>query len=612
MPTVARTNIIVDEPRRLPDVLILVGLAIALIITPVIFLPALYDDFTLLKQASLFVAAAFVLAGLARDGFPLPGQRPLRIAVGAWMMLLVLSELSGLDPRGGLLGVYQYRQGFLTQVIYLVLFLGASRAAERGFARTVLLLPLAGLGGVFVYTLVQATGNDPFEWWLDTSDRAIGTIGNANELAAYAIIALVASAPWANRGSRGGPLAAGAVAAASSFIVFEAESRSGIGALVLFVLLLPAAWFVARASWRALLRPAATVIGGLAAGALLSVAVGGLAGSASRLESGVTGSDRGGTTRVALVRGTIETIKAEPLLGAGPDGLWLAFPRHRPADLGGAFESYDLVVQSSHNVVLDTAANVGLPGLAAFGALVTFAAASSVRSTRRADFAETAKLENPILWAGVASYGAITLLNPLSLAAHALFFVVLGVISNAPAEKLAPVSRLRRARATLAVVPAAGALIGVALFMPFADLAADNGWVDYDAQRFEDAANHYERASSLMPLERRYAQNEAESWLAAGVDGDRDSLERAADAYESFEDGFGFSSGEAFGLAAARFGLGNQPPAILSQVDRGIALNPHGVSVDWYVERIRTAVRDGGTLRYSQKDHWTFIEPNQP
>src|SRR5687768_6157945 len=121
------------------------------------------------------------------------------------------------------------------------------------------LLPLAGLGGVFVYTLVQATGNDPFEWWLDTSDRAIGTIGNANELAAYAIIALTAIAPWANRRDRRSLVTAGAVAAASSFIIFEAESRSGIGAIVLFVLLLPAAWFVARAPWRELPRPAAAV-----------------------------------------------------------------------------------------------------------------------------------------------------------------------------------------------------------------------------------------------------------------------------------------------------------------------------------------------------------------
>lgn len=586
--------------------LICAGIATALALVPAAFIPQLYDDFTLIKQAGLAVAAALTLAGLVLAGFPMPAARPARIALGVWLFLVVVSEWLALDPRGSVLGVYQYRQGLVTQLSYVVLFLGGAhlRAIGSRFAERALLIGgLAVLG----YTVVQGLGLDPVDWWTDTSERAIGTIGNANELAAFAVVALAALPVAFELRGRTGPIVAAAITGSVCFVALQAESRSGLGALVLFVLLVPVAWWVAKNPWRTLARPGAAVLAGFAAGTVCAFAIGSLGGTAGRVQGGVAGTDAGGSTRLALWEGTLAVIRAEPLHGAGPDGLFLAFPVHRPADLGGAYESYDLVAQSSHNLVLDTAANYGIPALAAFAALVVLASTNSVRQARRhaADAPSTA----PWAWAALAAYGALTLLNPISLAAHAAFFVVLGGFAaegrRLPSGRfaLAPVAL----RAAL-VAPAVIAAFFLATRMVMADYRANQAWDNYAAKKFDAAAADYSEANALMPLERRYATDYARSLLAAGVDGPPGRLRDAEEAFTELQTDFGFTSGDAIGLATARIGLHADASRIAPVIDEALRLNPHGVSMAAYTQVLRDAVVRGGTLHYADRDRWVYVE----
>ncbi len=596
-------------PKR-ADQLILAGLFVALAVVPAAFVPQLYDDFTLVKQSGLVVAAGLILAGLALIGFPLPAPRPVRIALGAWLGLLVLAELLALDPRGSALGVYQYRQGFVTQLSYVVLFLGGAyiqARSERFFGRFL----LAGGAAVLVYTVVQALGLDPVDWWTDTSKRAIGTIGNANELAAFAVIALLTlPAVLAFRGRRALALA-GAVAAAVSFVVLQSESRSGLGALALYVLLVPLSWIVARNPWKALVHPGAAVLAGFAAGAVLSLAAGSLPDTAERVHGGVIGADAGGSTRFALWKGTLKVIQAEPLHGAGPDGLFLSFPVHRPEDLGGAFESYDLVAQSSHNLVLDTAANYGVPALAALLALVVLSSANSVRATanRRTQAVSTA----PWTWSALAAYGAVTLLNPVSLAPQAAFFAALGMLAAegqvSPQRRRTAVSPALR---FVAVTPALLAALFLAVRLPLADYRADQAWTDYAAKRFDAAADNYARATTAMPLERRYATEHARALLAAGVYGPPARLNEADNAFLALDEDFGLTSGDAVGQATARLGLKRDAVQITPLIDRAVRLNPYGVFMEAYANRLRLAVVQGAVLHYSDRDRWVFVEPIPP
>ena len=172
-----------------------------------------------------------------------------------------------------------------------------------------------------------------------------------------------------------------ALAAGSAFVVLESESRSGLLALALTAALLPLAWLMARAAWRTFGLRAGALAVGLGVGLLASLATGGLDGTAKRVGAGVARQETSGSTRVELWKGTVATIAASPIVGYGPDGLALAFPRHRP-ELDAAFDDYDLVAQSSHNWALDTMANLGIPGFAALTAVMVFAAWGSVRTAR--------------------------------------------------------------------------------------------------------------------------------------------------------------------------------------------------------------------------------------
>lgn len=582
------------------------SLLVALVAAPAVFVPALYDDFTLPKQATLFVAAALGLLGLALRGMVLPGHRGLRLGVLAWIAMLFISWAAGIDPRGGLLGVYQYRQGFLTQAAYVVLFLAALAVARNGLPRWLAPAGLAGLLAVGAYTGIQALGLDPITWWLDTADRAIGTIGNANELAAAAIIGL------AFAGIVPGPrrtrlLAAGATATLAGFIVLESESRSGLAALLGLLAAYPVAALVGRTPRGELLRFAGVLVAGVAAGACLSFLTGGVKGSATRVESGIAGEDPAASTRMALWKGTVATIAASPLTGFGPDGLALAFPRHRPADLGGAYETYDLVAQSSHNLALDTAANTGLPGLAALTAVLVTAAVLAVREQRRAP-----RPGVPLAWSAMAGYGALTLVNPVSLAPHAAFLVLLGALAApAAAAARAPTRsfRMRPAARVVLAAPAAFALGAIAVLLPVADMLRDNGWDAAERGDFETAAGHYADASALLPFDRAYASAEAAAWLAsAATTGDRQDLLRARAAYEQFDDRFGFYHTEAIAYATTLIGLGLPASRVLPEIDRAYGLNPHGAAMNAYTAHMRQAATGGATLHYSEKDHWVQVE----
>ncbi|MCC6388753.1 MAG: O-antigen ligase family protein [Dehalococcoidia bacterium] len=591
--------------RALGIVLIAIGLGIAVAAAPAAFAPWLYDDFTLIKQSVLLVAAAPTLVGLALTGEVLPRQRGLRIAVMAWVVMLVLSMATALDARGSVLGVYQYRQGFLTQAAMVVLFLGALRLAAEGLPRWFMAAAGTGVALCVAYTLVQAVGADPFDWWIDTSDRAIGTIGNANELAAYAVVWL-GFAGLRVRGERRALAVMAALAAGAAFVVLESESRSGLLALAMIVVLMPVAWWLAKAPWARFGPRVAALAGGIALGAAASFATGGLDGSATRIQAGVARQETSGSTRIELWKGTVATIGASPLTGFGPDGLALAFPRHRP-ELDAAFDDYDLVAQSSHNWALDTMANLGIPGFVALTAVMVFAAWGSVREGRRG-----ASVDAPITWCALAGYGALTMVNPVSLAAQACFFVLLGIAAAERERELPrPVSRirLRAPVAAMTTAPAALALLSIAALQVAADARADDAWTATAEGDFATAAAKYEEATNLVPFSRRYASEHAYALLARGSTGDTEALRAANDAYARFDDLFGMESGDAIARATALIGLGRPESQVRPFIERARRLNPHGVYIDAYTAILEEAARNGGTLRYVEKDRWVAVTP---
>jgi len=500
--------------RRSPgQALIGAGLAGAVAVAPLIFSPWLFDNFTLPKQSVLLGSAALICLGLAMEGQVLPPGRWLRVSIVAWVVALTVSTLAGIDRWGSLLGYYQYRQGYLTQLAYITCLLGAWSLTRRGADGWLPIAGTVGLTGALAYSTIQAVDLDPIVWWIDTSERTIGTIGNANELAAYALIALALVGGSVHSRSRHASLVVGAVTAAVSLTILETESRTGLAAFSLGILLVPLVGLIRHRPRRTIGKHSAALLAGSAIGVFLGVLVGSVGGTADRVERG--DSEAGGSTRLALWQGTVPAVMASPALGYGPDGLHLAFPQHRPDDLGGVFRNYDLVAQSSHNWLLDTAANTGLPGLAALVLLLGCVVVASTRSR-----AGEGELDEgfALRVSAMVAYGVLTLFNPISMAAHALFFVLLGVAVGRAEE--APPGGGRRSVVRLSVAGAAAVpAVAIALALPLADREAHSAWAAYAGGDFVEAAQQYRRAARWLPFERSYASREAGAWLAAGVGG---------------------------------------------------------------------------------------------
>jgi hypothetical protein len=214
---------------------------VAVAVVPLVFHPGIYDNFTLPKQAVLLVAAGLVVAGLLLSGPILPASRLLRLALLGWAAWLTLALVLGEDRRGSLLGYYQYRQGYLTQLACVALFLGAFALARRGRSPWLLWAGVPGLAGAAAYTFIQSIGHDPVGWWVNTAERAFGTIGNANELAGYGVLSLAFCGAAAGRRPRLAMAVVLAVAALAGFTIMESKSRSGLAAIVAVAALYPLA-----------------------------------------------------------------------------------------------------------------------------------------------------------------------------------------------------------------------------------------------------------------------------------------------------------------------------------------------------------------------------------
>lgn len=588
------------------------GLLLVLVALPLAFLPALYDDFTLPKQLVLAAAATALAAGALVSGARfLPTSPLVRALLAAVALLLILSTAMGLDPVGSILGLYQYRQGLLTQAACLVVFLGGAAAFSATRSWGLLRWGTPALAVATLYSALQLAGLDPLDWWLDTSARAIATVGNANELAAYAVVGTAFCAGWRFRDRRLTFAAVAGVTAMSAFLVFAAASRAGLLALALSVVALALFMALIRCPRQEAMLRLGAVVAGFVCGALASTPFGATGHEASRIQSGVAGRDPGAVTRLALWEGTLSTLRASPWTGFGPDGLALAFPQFRPASLGGAFDDYDMVAKSSHNWVLDLAATGGIPlALAMFG-LLGAVAVRSVSFERESNDPATAHV-----LAALAGYLALTLVDPVSITAHAIAWLLFGALLGRADRSLqamrprpAPLSVGRGLVFGAAMLP----VLAFALVLLKADLLADTGWDAYASGDFGGAASEYRRAARLNPLEPAYVRQEGEAWLArAVVTGSNADLQRSLAAFSELEDRFAAAAGDHFGVATALIGLHQEPAAVLTSVDLAVKANPYGVASRAYASVLRYAAVAGGRLRYSERDRWVYVEPLSP
>jgi comEA protein len=236
--------------------------------------------------------------------------------------------------------------------------------------------------------------------------------------------------------------------------IFVSESRGGLLALatvVLLIVVLPA-----RAIFRSRPQKAAILISViLASGVAFAVTGAPLIGRFESLET----SDPTGSSRVYLWEAAWTSIEQRPALGLGYGAFPAAAPRLLHETEGVDFRHIELhatgKARETHNVYLGTLAELGIPGLVLFMAVLLATARQLVRTSKRAREAGSAfvgRIANALLLSLVGwSVASIF----LSTESSRSLWVLIGVSLALP--KLIRSERAADWRIADAVAPAEGA-----------------------------------------------------------------------------------------------------------------------------------------------------------
>jgi hypothetical protein len=288
---------------------------------------------------------AAVLAAIASVG---PGRRLDRRLAAAWAAFLAvvgLAAVFGLDDLHAWIGTPERRFGALTWVVCVLAFVVGHRLDDDG-RRTVLCSTALTAAVLGAWGAGEQLGWQPIDL-VGVGDRPVGTLGSSAYLGAAAVLLapVAAFAPLAHRSWR--LLAFGLAVAA---LVVSGARAAWFGGLVVLLLAV-----VAR---RTTLRRAAVVLV-LAVGLVVACGLGDRAGDT------LSDNEGGAGGRVDEWQVAARVIARHPGLGTGPEGYRIAFGR--VVDEGyEARHGRDPLPDRAHSAVLDVAATTGLLGLAAY------------------------------------------------------------------------------------------------------------------------------------------------------------------------------------------------------------------------------------------------------
>lgn len=563
---------------RPPAAVLLVAAPLGLV--PLACLPALLDPFQLPKQVLLVLVSLGAAFGLVQRGQTLLAAGWIPRLVIAGLVIVAASTAFGVDPLGSILGNNSYRDGLVTYVA-LGLLLLATGMSIRTTAHAEVVMAAGAVGAVLVgaYAMVQWSGHDPVSWKL--SGVSVSSLGNPNDLAGYEVLAVafagvLLSLPIMRRW---GWLVLGGYLSLVALAVIASESRSGIAGLVVA---LAGLLVVSAAVRRSTLIPIAVTCAAvvLASGGM-AVATGrasDLGDRFSRAISDQKGGAAGIDARADIWRGSLASLRAHPILGLGPDGLLVDFPRHEPANLGYPFdrptpEGADPLVASPHDVIIE----LGLAGgpllpLVMLAILVLVAG-------RYWRLLRTSPAQEWLLFIGpaVLGYGIVELFNPLALTGLAVIAVLGGMVCglSEPATEGATAKprSARPARWPLgaATVIALG-FFGFELFADWSAKAAQDAAAIGDIARAADLA---ERAARLFPLDQVYRREDARAQAQLALQASDAARFRDAEMrQEQFFDDFPGLAIDHLALARIRLIMGE--PGVAPAVAAARAASPHG------------------------------------
>jgi len=449
----------------------------------VIFDPFSFSAFDLPK--SLFSRGlewwigGVLIASALRFGPEILPRTRLHWAVGALVGVNLLSTAFAEDRYTALFGEFGRYLGLTFLLDMVVLYVAIAVAFRRRADWVVLGGAIAAAGLVAVgYAVVQWRGLDPIPWFVDPFPL-FGTLGNPDLLSQVAM-AIAAAALAAALFVPRWPVRLGLVALAALLLVavFLVQTRAaalGLGAAILVI----GALGVRGGRLSAL-----QAVLGLAVAVVIAVPV--LVATPLGARIAATAGGAGVEERSALWEGALRATLARPVLGWGPDGFGIAFPRYR----GPASESFDtgrFFYNQAHDLVLQAASTTGVAGLLA---LIVLGAGGVVALLRRFDRGDAAdRVVAAAALTALAAYWTDGLFAVWSVEADWIPWVCLGAAATGTPGSAALVGR-PIVRPLLQV-----AILAVAAVAPMSELGT------FRAGRLANDAAHLRATSSLASFE---------------------------------------------------------------------------------------------------------------
>lgn len=352
------------------------GVVLALLVAvPVVFDTAVRPVFALPKLTVATLGAVVVLAlgagerALRRSG-PLR-TIPLAVPVALLVVWTAVSAVASADPVTSLVGDRESLNGVLSTTVLGVLFFAAADGFDASGVRKALSALWFGGGGVVLaYGALQLADRvasdsnlDPIEW-MNTPGGAIwSTLGNPNDLGGFLAVVLPLGLTLLVLTRR--PAIRALTALMIVLLVVQLGATMSRGAMLGAGagVTLSAAWCGSDEIWRR------TRVVTVLAAALVAAGLGvtGVVVAQGHTAKGFADIFRTGEgTTVALrveVWGTaLGMVEEEPIFGVGPDLFGRSFDAFRSQRFVREYGP-DLLATDAHNLLLNTLATQGIPGL---------------------------------------------------------------------------------------------------------------------------------------------------------------------------------------------------------------------------------------------------------
>ena len=479
-------------------------LLLAVVLVPLAVFPGAWRPFDLLKLLLIVVIAAVLLAMVApqlRRGWQQAPTEAQVLAAAVWVLTgwVLVRTVTADVPLVAFLGLQTRFVGSLTvaaaAVLVVTVPLVVRTRADLDRVVVAFAVMLAILG---VHAIAQATGWSQMPWRAHRYGKPVGTLGNPNMLGAI----IAAGVPVAFYLWRAVPKL---LIVVPTFLVVVAtvllQARSALGLLAALaggvVYLALDRWPAERARLRHLVVGVAPALGHVAA--LVAVYLGHRVGLGSS------------TARVHLHALVWPMVAGAPLTGVGWGRFEAYHERTRPPEAVTLGSRGEVFADSSHDLLLDVAAESGLIGFALLLVVIAATGVVLARAARRSDASggDPAPVHLLAAWSVVSGVG-LSLTVPI-LAMVWLWLLVLGLVAAVavmvaaapgdrspaagPGSTRQPVGRVQ---GLLAVVMAVGVVVAL---LPLTGAAremgaADDAWLDEEWAASVAAA---ERATLQAP-----------------------------------------------------------------------------------------------------------------